>query len=83
MVVQVGSLDAGPANNSNPITEIRLLPVQHRPIDSPLQQAVIGIDGLKKLRLHLNCERQQLEIEEDEVLDDGEWYSVGIGLRER
>lgn len=31
---------------------------------------MIGIDGLKKLRLHLNCERQQLEIEEEEVLDD-------------
>jgi hypothetical protein len=40
------------------ITEIHLAPTRHRPSDQPLQQAVIGIDGLKKLRLHLNCERK-------------------------
>jgi hypothetical protein len=28
------------------------------------------MDGMKKLRLHLNSERQQLEIKEDEVLDE-------------
>ena len=50
---------------------VRPSPTQHRPVGAPLQQAVLGIDGLKKLRLHLNCELQQLEIEEDEVLDDG------------
>jgi hypothetical protein len=77
----VANSGAAPANNSEPITEVRLSPVKHRPMDYPLQQAVIGIDGLKKLRLHLNCELQQLEIEEDEVvledgdevLEDGEW----------
>jgi predicted aspartyl protease len=37
-----------------PITEIRL-----SPIDRPEEQAVIGIGGLKKLRLHLNCERRK------------------------
>jgi hypothetical protein len=28
------------------------------------------MDGMKQLRLHLNSERQQWEIEEDEVLDE-------------
>ena len=58
--------------DSVPITEIRLSPARHRPLGRPEEQAVIGIDGLKKLRLHLNCERQQLEIEEEEVLEEGE-----------
>ena len=49
---------------------VHLTPTRHRPSDKPLDQAVIGIDGLKRLRLHLNCERQQLEILEEEVLDD-------------
>jgi hypothetical protein len=44
--------------NPDRITEIHLAPTRHRPSDQPLQQAVIGIDGLKKLRLHLNCERK-------------------------
>ncbi|KAL7581181.1 hypothetical protein ACA910_005970 [Epithemia clementina (nom. ined.)] len=52
---------------------IQLSPAKHRPSGSPRQQAVIGIDGLKKLRLHLNCALQRLEIEEEEVLDLGEW----------
>lgn len=52
------------------ITVVHLTPTKHRPNDAPLQQAVIGIDGMKKLRLHLNSELQQLEIEEDEVLDE-------------
>jgi hypothetical protein len=59
--------------DSVPITEIRLSPAHHRPLDRPEEQAVIGMDGLKKLRLHLNCERQQLEIEEAEVFDPDEW----------
>ena len=57
---------------SLPITEIRLSPARHRPLDRPEETAVIGIEGLKKLRLHLNCERQRLEIEEEEVLEEGE-----------
>jgi predicted aspartyl protease len=65
--------DAHAVSNSNPIREIRLSSVRHRPKNAPLEQAVIGMNGLKKLGLHLNCELQQLEIEEDEVLDDGEW----------
>jgi len=63
--------EAHAANNSNPIRRIRVSPVRRRPNIAPLEQAVIGIQGLKKLGLHLNCELQQLEIE-DEVLDDGE-----------
>jgi hypothetical protein len=47
-----------------------LSPTKHRPHDAPYQQAVTGINGMKKLRLHLNSQRQQLEIEEDEVLDE-------------
>jgi predicted aspartyl protease len=72
---QASAATPGPsaAGNQEPITEIRLSPVKHRPIDAPLQQAVIGMDGLKKLHLHLNCEDQRLEIEEDEVLEEGEW----------
>lgn len=65
--------DFGPANRFERITKVHLSPFKHRPSDTPLEQAVIGMDGLKKLRLHLNCELQQLEIEEDEVLEDGEW----------
>lgn len=57
---------------SSGVTEIRLSPVRHRPTDKPDEQAVIGIEGLKKLRLHLNGELQQLEIEEEELLDP-EW----------
>ncbi|KAL7581174.1 hypothetical protein ACA910_005963 [Epithemia clementina (nom. ined.)] len=56
---------------ANVAISIQLSPAKHRP--SPRQEAVIGIDGLKKLRLHLNCELQQLEIEEEEVLDPEEW----------
>jgi hypothetical protein len=61
-----------PASNdeASRITEVHLTPTKHRPNDFPLQHAVIGIDGMKKLRLHLNSELQQLEIEEDEVLDE-------------
>lgn len=62
-----------PAGNRMPITEISISPVKHRPRDAPLQQAVIGMEGMKKLHLHLNSKQQRLEIEEDEVLEDGEW----------
>jgi hypothetical protein len=52
------------------VVHLTPVPTKHRTNDFPLQQAVIGIDGMKKLRLHLNSELQQLEIEEDEVLDE-------------
>jgi len=65
---------AGPTADDNEqasrITVVHLTPTKHRPQSAPLQQAVIGIDGMKKLRLHLNGELQQLEIEGDEVLDE-------------
>ena len=63
---------ATPGNNdeTNRITVVDLSPTKHRPHGAPYQQAVIGMDGMKKLRLHLNSEHQQLEIEEDEVLDE-------------
>ena len=62
-----------PGNNgdeTSSITVVNLSATTHRPHDAPYQQAVIGIDGMKKLRLHLNSERQQLEIKEDEVVDE-------------
>jgi hypothetical protein len=54
-----------PTGESN--TVIHLSPTHHRPNGLPLQQAVIGMDRLRKLRLHLNCDELQLEIEEDEL----------------
>jgi predicted aspartyl protease len=64
--------EGSPSSGSTGVTEIRLSPVTHRPRDKPDEHAVIGIEGLKNLRLHINCERQQLEIEEEELLDP-EW----------
>lgn len=49
-----------------------LSPTRHRPHDSPLQQAVIGMDGSRKLHLHPNCDQLQLEIEEDNLVEDEE-----------
>ncbi len=70
----MASPGAGPTPDNNDqasrITVVHLTPTKHRPHNAPLQQAVIGIDGMKKLRLHLNGDLQQLEIEEDEVLDE-------------
>lgn len=63
---------ASPSSAPPRITEIRLSPVRHRPRDKPDEQAVIGMEGLKKLRLHINGELQQLEIEEEDLLDP-EW----------
>lgn len=65
----------GSSSNSEGITVIQLSPTHHRPQNAPLQQAVIGIDGLRKLHLHLNCDQLQLEIEEDEWVEDEEGES--------
>ena len=62
----------GSSSNNEGITVIQLSPTRHRPHDAPLQQAVIGIDGLRKLHMHLNCDQLQLEIEEDEWVEDEE-----------
>ena len=65
---------ATPGNHdeTSHITVVDLSPTKHRPHDAPYQQqqAVIGLDGMKKLHLHLNRDRQQLEMEQDEVLDE-------------
>ena len=60
------------ASISNPIREIFFSPVCHRPNSALLEQVVIGMNGLKKLGVHLNFELQQPEIEEEEVLDNNE-----------
>ena len=65
----------GSSSNYEGVTVIQLSPTRHRPHDAPLQQAVIGIDGLRKLHLHLNCDQLQLEIEEDEWVEDEEGES--------
>jgi hypothetical protein len=66
-------INAHPSStNQEGITVIQLSPTHHRPTGLPLQQAVIGMDGLRKLRLHLNCDQRQLEIEEDELVEDEE-----------
>jgi hypothetical protein len=66
-------INAHPSStNQEGITVIQLSPTHHRPNGLPLQQAVIGMDGLRKLRLHLNCDQCQLEIEEDELVEDEE-----------
>lgn len=54
------------------ITTLELSPVRHSPKDKPNEQAIIGIRGLRKLRMHLNGELQRLEIEEETALDP-EW----------
>lgn len=64
----------GSSSNNKGVTVIQLSPTHHRPHNAPLQQAVIGIDGLRKLHLHLNCQLQ-LEIEEDEWVEDEEGES--------
>ena len=69
---QQSNTDGSPSSDSTGITVIRLSPARHRPRGKPNEQAVIGINGLKKLRMHINTELQQLEIEEEEVLDP-EW----------
>mmetsp|Transcript_23951 Transcript_23951/g.28971 ORF Transcript_23951/g.28971 Transcript_23951/m.28971 type:complete len:332 (-) Transcript_23951:285-1280(-) len=66
------SLSSSPPPLEN-IKEIKLSPVQHRPAGRPDEQAVLGIEGMKKLGLHLNSEEQQLEIEEEENMLDPEW----------
>eukprot|EP00980_Cylindrotheca_fusiformis_P005998 scaffold1284_cov108-Cylindrotheca_fusiformis.AAC.12 len=53
----------------------QLGPTRHRPQHALLQQVVIGIDGLRKLHLHLNFDQLQLEIEEDEWVEDGQGES--------
>lgn len=65
----------GCSSNNEGVTVIQLGPTHHRPQNAPLQQAVIGIDGLRKLHLHLNCDQLQLEIEEDEWVEDEEGES--------
>jgi predicted aspartyl protease len=67
-----GHATTGRSSNHEGVTVIQLTPTRHRPHDTPLQQAVIGMDGLRKLHLHLNYDQLQLEIEEDNLVDDGE-----------
>jgi len=56
-------------DSSTLIQVIHLSPVKHRPMDKPNNQVVIGVRGLAKLQMHINSEKQQLEIVEEEVLD--------------
>lgn len=70
----------GSSSNYEGVTVIQLSPTRHRPHDAPLQQAVIGIDGLRKLHLHLNCDQLRLEIEEDEWVEEEEGQSSQTGL---
>lgn len=65
-------LPTASSTNHQNITMIQLTPTRHQPNDFPLQQAMIGMDGLWKLHLHLNCDQMQLEIKEAELVEDGE-----------
>lgn len=47
---------------------LNLTPVRHRPHDRPDEQATLGISGLAKLKMHINAEKHQLEIEEEEFI---------------
>jgi len=66
------SVTTTPTESGGHITVVRLTLVKHRPNDRRDEQAVLGMDALKKMGLHLNPEQQQLEIEEEEMLDP-EW----------
>ena len=52
------------------IETVKLSPVRHRSLDSPDDQAFIGFAGLQKLRMHVNAEKRQLEIEEETYVED-------------
>lgn len=49
---------------------IALTPILHRPKEHPDRQAVLGIEGMHKLGIHLNSELRQLEMEEEEYLEE-------------
>lgn len=60
-----------PAAGPHPlnIEIIKLSPVRHRPTDRTDEQALLGFAGLQKLRMHINAEKQQLEIEEETYIE--------------
>ena len=49
--------------------------VRHRPKDKPNEQTVIGMQGVKKLRMHLDGELLRLKIEE-ESFDQSDDYPL-------
>ena len=51
------------------IEVVKLTPVRHRPLDNPDEQAFIGFAGLQKLRMHVNAQKRQLEIEEETFIE--------------
>lgn len=59
-----------PMKPTTKIKCVKLSPVRHRPNDKPDEMATLGIAGLAKLRMHINAELQQLEIEEEAILED-------------
>jgi len=52
------------------IEAVKLSPVQYRSLNKPDEQAFIGFAGLQKLRMHVNTEKQQLEIKEVTYVED-------------
>lgn len=53
-----------------PCGVVQLSPVRHRPLGKAHEQATLGISGLAKLRMHVNAEKNQLKIEEEEFIED-------------
>ena len=54
---------------------VELPSVRHRPKDKPNEQTVIGMQGVKKLRMHLDGELLRLKIEE-ESFDQSDDYPL-------
>jgi hypothetical protein len=61
---------ATPTAHSPKIEIVNLSPVLHRPLNKPNETAVLGCAGLRKLRMHVNAEKRQLEIEEETYWED-------------
>lgn len=49
---------------------VHLSPVRHRPLGKAHEQATLGLSGLHKLKMHVNAEKNQLEIIEEEFIED-------------
>jgi hypothetical protein len=43
----------------------RVSPIKHRPEGNPDDRATIGMKVLREMRIHINCEASELEIEEE------------------
>ena len=57
-----------PTGPGSHITMVHLTPVKHQAKHHSDEQTVLGMEGLKKIGLHLNGEEEWFEIEEEKIL---------------